>query len=203
MPIAKSEARHTVDLPLVENGFLELLEGKQPDKWVIRNKPFGGEPSVVAELKSACDPTLMTLSATVALTVGCPGGSNDHAVTAYSVKGNVLWQDRWQSRYIWPTFEFAENGSRFAYGSLQLNHSFGTMDPFGEDDVTAQMVGVFDTDTGKLELVKTASPVLSAGHNYALSSDGMKFAILRDGSIEVYDLPPAPTPPSASIAAAK
>ena len=203
MPIAKSEARHTVDLPLVENGFLELLEGKQPDKWVIRNKPFGGEPSVVAELKSACDPTLMTLSATVALAVGCPGGSNDHAVTAYSVKGNVLWQDRWQSRYIWPTFEFAENGSRFAYGSLQLNHSFGTMDPFGEDDVTAQMVGVFDTDTGKLELVKTASPVLSAGHNYALSSDGMKFAILRDGSIEVYDLPPAPTPPSASIAVAK
>jgi hypothetical protein len=31
---------------------------------------------------------------------------------------------------------------------------------------------------------------LSAGQNYALSPDGSRFAILRDGAIEVYDLPP-------------
>lgn len=197
MLVAKSEARHAVDVPLLQNGFLEVLEGSRPDEWVIRDKPFGGQPSMVAGFKSACDPTVTTLSDTVALAVGCIGGSNDRAVTAYSMTGSVLWQDRWQSRYIWPTFEFAENGSRFAYGSLEINHSIGTMDPFGEDDVVAQMVGVFDTDTGKLELVKTASPILSAGHNYTLSADGSRFAILRNDAIEIYDLPPAPAPPAA------
>jgi hypothetical protein len=116
--------------------------------------------------------------------------------------GTILWQDRWQARYIWPTFQFAENGSRFAYSSLEIDHSVGTMDPIGEDDVQAQMVGVFDTATGKLALVKAASPVLSAGHNYALSADGSRFAILREGAIEVYNLPPAPTTDASSMKAA-
>jgi hypothetical protein len=31
---------------------------------------------------------------------------------------------------------------------------------------------------------------LSAGQNFALSADGRRFAILRNGAIEVYDLPP-------------
>jgi hypothetical protein len=201
--IARSEARHAIDLPLVENGFLELIEGKQPDKWVIRAKPFTGDSAILGEVKSACTPTLLTLSDNVALTVGCFGGTSDHAITAFSTKGGILWQDRWAPKYIWPTFEFAENGTRFAYGSLQINHAVGTMDPFSDSDVVAQMVGVFDTETGKLELVKTASPVLSAGHNFALTTDGCRFAILREGAIEVYELPPAVVAPAAAVAAAK
>ncbi len=200
--VAQSEARHAVDLPLLHDSFLEVFEGDRPDRWVIRNKPFTGKPSIVTEIKSACDPTVTTLSDDVALAEACLAGSSDHVVTAYSLKGNVLWQDRWLPRYIWPTFEFAENGSRFAYGSLQINHSVGSLDPFGEDDVMAQMVGVFDTDTGKLNLVKTASPVLSSGHNYALSDDGTRFAILREGAIEVYDLPPVTSAPAPAIAKA-
>ena len=202
--IAKSEASHSVDLPLLEDGFLEVLEGKLPDQWIVMNKSFAGKTSTIAELKSACDPSITALSDTVSLAVSCPGGSSDHTVAAYSVSGALLWQSRWQSRYIWPTFEFAENGSRFAYGSLELNHAIGTMEPFGEDDVTGQPVGVFDTNTGKLNLVKTASPVLSSGHNYALSADGMRFAILREGAIEVYDLPPLePVPVQAAKATKK
>jgi hypothetical protein len=45
--------------------------------------------------------------------------------------------------------------------------------------------------------------VLSAGHNYALNSDGTRFAILREGAIEVYDLPPPAVVPAAAVAAAK
>jgi len=198
--LAESETRHPVDVPLVENGYLNLLEGKDPGKWVMQREVLrGGDPQVIAEVKSSCMPTLMTLSHSVALAVGCPPkGGNDHVVSAISLKGDVLWQDRWKPRYIWPTFDYAEDGSRFAYGSLQINRDIGSMDFFGQEDVVAQMVGVFDTESGKLELTKDASPVLSAGHNYALSSDGRRFAILREGAIEIYDLPPvaATAPPN-------
>jgi len=44
--------------------------------------------------------------------------------------------------------------------------------------------------------VKTATPILSAGQNYALSADGRRFAILREGAIEIYDLPPVSVPES-------
>ena len=51
------------------------------------------------------------------------------------------------------------------------------MDPVDETNIVNQMVGVFDTQTGQLRLVKNATPILSAGQNYALSPDGSRFAI--------------------------
>ena len=194
--LAQTESRTSVDLPLVENGFLSLLEGKDPSKWLIRRQALHGDPQTLTEVKSSCAPVLITVSKEVTLAVGCPPkGGGDHMVNAISLTGQVLWQDRWKQRYVWPTFSHAEDGSRFAFGSLEINRDVGFMDTFGEDDVIAQMVGVFDTKSGKLELAKNATPVLSAGHNYALSSDGRRFAILREGAIEIYDLPPVPIQP--------
>lgn len=202
--LAQSETRSSVDLPLIEDGFLNLIEGKDPGKWVIQKQTLHSDPETLAEFKSSCLPTLFTLSDSVMLAVGCPPkGGNDHLVSALSSTGQVLWQDKWKQRYIWPTFDYAEDGSRFAFGSLELNRDIGFMDYFGADDVVAQLVGVFDTKSGKLELTKDASPVVSAGHNYALSRDGRRFAILREGAIEIYDLPPeALNPVAASPAAA-
>lgn len=200
--LAQSEARTSVALPLVENGYLSVLEGKDPSRWVIRREALHGDPQTLTELKSSCAPELITVSKEVTLALGCPPkGGSDHMVSAISLSGQVLWQDRWKQRYVWPTFSYAQEGSRFAFGSLEINRDISFMDVFGQDDVVAQMVGVFDTKTGKLAMVKDASPVLSAGHNYALSSDGRRFAVLRDGAIEVYDLPavaaePVSTPPS-------
>jgi hypothetical protein len=50
-------------------------------------------------------------------------------------------------------------------------------------------VDVFDTESGKLLMSAPATPVYDAGQNFALSADGKKFAILHDGTIEIYDLP--------------
>jgi hypothetical protein len=197
--LGESESRLPVDLPLIQNGFLNVLEGKSPGEWAIQKEPFRGDPQIIAQFKSSCMPSLMSLSDAVALAVGCPPkGGSDHMVSAISLAGQVLWQDHWKQRYIWPTMDYAEDGSRFAFGSLEINRDLGFMDSFGEEDVTAQMVGVFDTQSGKLQLAKDASPVLSSGHNYALSADGRRFAILRGGAIEIYNLPPVPveTPPA-------
>lgn len=202
--LAQSQSRTSVDLPLVEDGFLNLLEGKDPTQWVIQRQTFHSDPKILApriltQVKSSCAPVLLTVSKEVTLAIGCPPkGGDDHMVSAISLSGQLLWQDRWKKRYIWPTFDYAKDGSRFAFGSLEINRDIGFMDAFGEDDVTAQMVGVFDTRSGKLELAKDASPVLSAGHNYALSADGRRFAILRGGAIELYDLPPVPVDPIAT-----
>jgi hypothetical protein len=38
------------------------------------------------------------------------------------------------------------------------------------------------------------SPILTAGQNVALSPDGTRFAVLRNGAIEIYDLPPVAAP---------
>jgi len=179
-------------VPLLENGLLDVDEGKKAKEWVIVKKLLGNQRATVATVKSSCTPRLVMLSAHVVLSQGCPvhGGNGDEVRAISLDNGEVLWGDYWQAKYIWPHFKLAEDGSRFGYESLEMNRDIGTMDAFGEDDVVGQPVGVFNTKTGDMVLVKDASPVLSAGQNFALSADGRRFAILRNGAIEVYDLPP-------------
>ncbi|HEX3437643.1 MAG TPA: hypothetical protein VHT24_12810 [Pseudacidobacterium sp.] len=191
--IAHAETLNAVDIPMMGEGRLQAVPGNR-DKWIIRYLPFKGEPRELTEIESSCHPSEEAIRSDVALIFACPRSSNDHQVSAVNLEGKTLWQQRWESRYIWPTFQLAQNGSRFAYSSLQVSHPVGIMEPVDETSIVNQMIGVFDTDTGKLQLVKNATPILSAGQNYALSPDGSRFAILRDGVIEIYNLPPVAMP---------
>lgn len=175
-------------IPLLGDGILETDEGKKPKQWAVVKISLDKTKKVIGEVRSECAPQLTTLSDDVALAQDCVAhGGMD--VSALSVQGGILWQARWSSKYLWPHFESSVDGSRFAYESLEMNRDVGSVDYFGEDDVQSEPVGVFDTKTGELVLVESASPILSAGQNFALSADGRRFAILRNGAIEVYDLP--------------
>lgn len=193
--IAESDAQGALLMPLMGDGLLDTLEGTRLGSWVVRQVPFGGKPHILAEVKSPCRPVAESVSTHVALVVGCFLDGSDHAVVAVSDDGRELWQTRWQNRYVWGWFDDAENGSRFVYESIEVNRPIGTFDALYPEDVQAQLAGVYDTDSGRLVLVRDASPVLTAGQNVALSPDGSRFAILRKGAIEVYDLPPVQPPP--------
>jgi hypothetical protein len=192
--LAKAMMRIPKSVPLMEDGVVETLSGDNQKQWVLQKQTVNKVAVKMGRVVSDCAPQVQALSSDVILAVGCPpNGANGNTVTAMKGRGDVLWQDRWGSRYIWPVFEYAENGSRFAYESLEANRDIGEMDSFGDADIVAQPVGVFDTDTGKLVLVENADPILSEGQNFALSADGRRFAILRNGAIEVYGLPPVST----------
>lgn len=191
--LGEAEFLNPARVPLLENGIVDVEEGKKAKEWVIRREMLGKTTAVIGTVRSSCAPQLVTLSADVVLAVSCPvkGGEGGNAVSALSIHGEVLWHDLWESRYVWPKFESAEDGSRFAYESLETSRPMAGFDSPDGENVVSQPVGVFDTRSGKLELVKDATPALSAGQNFALSTDGRRFAILRNGAIEVYDLPPA------------
>jgi hypothetical protein len=195
-PMLATEGQSATLLPLMGDGLLDLLEGKGQGFWVMRDVPFHGDPRIVAQVKSQCQPSARPLSASVALMVGCYGDSDEREVIAVSTAGDgELWRDRWQNRFVWGWFDSAENGSRFVYESVAVSRPISTFDALYPEDVQAQIAGVYDTESGKLVLVRDASPVLTAGQNVALSPDGKRFAILRNGTIEVYDLPPVSVPP--------
>ena len=189
--LGQAEFLNPADVPLVENGLLDVDAGKKRDDWVIKRETLDRSTEVVGTVQSSCTPHLVSLSDDVVLSQNCPKrGGTGTLVTALSLNGKVLWDGIWDSKYVWGLFESSQDGRRFAYESLEMNRQLGSMDAFGESDVIAQVAGVFDTQTGALVLAKDASPILSAGQNFALSADGRRFAILRDGAIEVYDLPP-------------
>lgn len=194
--IAETDAKDAVRIPVLGAGLLETLQGAAPGTWAVRLLPFHGAPHILTEFKTGCRPTPEALSSSVALVVGCYlDGSDDHTIIAVTAEGKELWRTHWLNKYVWGWFTPAENGSRFIYESLVVNRPISAYDALYPEDIQAQLAGVYDTQTGRLVLVKNAYPVLTAGQNVALSQDGMRFAILRDGAIEIYDLPPVEKAP--------
>jgi hypothetical protein len=193
--IAIRDAEEAVRVPMLGDGIADVLEGRQQGSWAVRDVPFTGEPNILAEVKSNCQPTVQPVSASVLLVLGCYQPDADRPVFAISAAGGELWQERWETRYVWGWFTSAENGSRFAYESVQVDRPISVFDALDSEDITQQLVGVYDTESGGLVLVKDATPVLTAGQNVALSPDGKRFAVLRHGAIEIYDLPPVMAPP--------
>ncbi len=194
--IASSQASQAVLVPLTSTGFLFATQDKQLGFWDLQDVPFHGDPRFLGNVRSTCRPSVQPLSSTVVLVSACGQVLDNRPVYGVStVTGKELWQATWQSKYVWGWFDCALNGSRFAYESVETTapvNAFGSS--LDEGELGQQFVGVYDTDTGKLVLVRDATPVLSAGQNVALSPDGLRFAILRHGAIEIYDLPPVESP---------
>ncbi len=185
-----STVSEAITLPLLGSGYLEMEQGKGK-LWKISLKPFGEEPRKLVEVTSNCQPGLQALSEQAFMAQLCIPNTSDYLMQAYDLDGKKMWEQQWEARYVWGSFDYAANGSRFAYESVQLDHAVATLDPVDEHSITGQPVGVFDVADGGLRLVSEADPILSAGLTYALSADGERFAVLRDGAIEVYRLPPA------------
>lgn len=208
---------HASEVPVMDNGFLELLSAT-PQKgkgslWLIREVQFqdlanrADLPATlprtdVLTFQSECTPSLLPLSGSVVLT-GCAGDGADHEMTAINLSGKQLWQQWWQARYTWHTLAYDAGGTRFALGSLMTSQPLIALTQASVSDVERQLIGVFDTDTGKLVLVRDANPIVSAGQNFALSANGRRFAILRNQAIEIYNLPPISKAPQTAKKAAR
>jgi len=188
--VLRAKSLNVTDLPMISEGYIETLSA-QGDHWMLRYKPFQGEPSVITDVASACRPSESQINDQAAVVSICPERGDDHLFQAITLGGKKLWTYRWDSHYIWPTTASSASGRRIAFSTLRVSHPVSSRDPLDETEMQAQRIDVIDVDTGRLELTQYATPVLSAGQNYALSPDGGRFAVLRDNAIEIYDLPPA------------
>ncbi len=182
-----------VVLPVTSTGYVAVRQDKEND-YVVRFVPFHGKPAELGTVASTCTPHETFLNSKALMIESCGPDSDDVYLDTWSTDGGKLWRGRRDGRAVWPTFALAQNGSRFAVGLLQSTHPINVAESLDDQDVKQQLVQVFDTETGKLLLSTNASPILSAGQNFALSPKGDRLAVLRNGAIEIYDVPSTPAP---------
>ncbi len=179
-----------VKVPLTSNGYVGVKHG-QGDDFVIRFMPFQGDPVVLGKVASTCTPHETFLNQNALVIESCGPKSTDIFLDVWTTAGKKLWSGRRDGRLVWPTYAQASTGERFAEGLLQVTHTINLADSLNDEDVRGQLVQVFDTATGTLLMSTNATPVLSAGDNFALSADGAELAVLREGAIEVFKVPSA------------
>lgn len=188
--IASQKIPEPIELPVTGKGYLGV-EPEGARQFKITYHPFHGDPAELGIVNSTCNPGEKFLNERVFVIESCGPDSPDILLDAWAVDGRKLWRGRRDSHAVWPRFAFSENGSRYAVGLLRISRSLDENTSLSEEDVKEQIVQVIDSDTGSVLLTTTASPIQSAGQNFALSPDGKLLAVLADGDIKIFDVPAA------------
>jgi hypothetical protein len=198
-----SHTNGSVHLPVDENGYYETLRGGD-SKWLVAFEYFTGQSRPIGLVESDCDPNLDALASGIVLVSSCLGNGARH-LTAFARDREKeharLWDFYLPPTKVWPQWATSGDGMRFARSTLEVSHPVGIYSPLDDADVRGQSVQVYDLATGAVQLTAPLSPVLDGGGNFALSPSGRRLAVLNDGAIQVFELPPvAPLPPVQSAA---
>ncbi len=201
-------ALHTqlpVHVPITSNGYVTVSKDKGPgeDEFQIRFVPFAGQPVVLGKVASTCTPHETFLNQKALVIESCGPKSPDTFLDVWTTEGKKLWSGRREGHLVWPTFAYSQTGDQFAVGLLRVNHYIDLADSLTDEDVREQVVEVFNAASGALLMATNASPILTAGENFALSDDGAKLAVLREGAIEIYKVPAAPAQGKPELVAAR
>lgn len=179
--------RQSLRLPVSSDGYIEVLRGRGLD-WQLNLNQFNGSVLTAAHLQSTCTPGPEFLTRSLLVSSFC-GISGERRLAGLSTSGQTLWIDEMAPTSIWPQMVHSANGARLAQISLITQRPLAANAPFGPEDVRGQMVRVLDAATGAPVFSISASPVLDVAGNVALSPSGRRLAVLRNGALEVYDLP--------------
>jgi hypothetical protein len=148
-------------------------------------------------VESACSPAFNFVSQQELLATLCDK-SGGRKLAAIATNGHHLWENATAGQPVWPLLVMAPNGSRLARETLVASHPISALAPLDGEDVKGQLVEVLNAADGQLALKVTASPVLDAGGNVAISPSGRRVAVLNAGAIQVFELPEPPSLPDAA-----
>lgn len=181
-----SRVHSVVQLPISPDGYVEVLPASGHE-WVLNLNYFTGGNKVLARLDSTCQPPLIFVARNevVANTCSAQGGRK---LVAVSTEGHRFWDAPSPPTQVWPLLITAADGSRLARETLTVSHAVDVFSPLSFDDVTGQMVEVYDAVAGRRLLLAPADPVLDGGGNVGISPSGRRVAVLNAGAIQVYDL---------------
>ena len=201
------------DLTATSTGYADLVH--KNDIWLLRFGPVQKHRHNLARVRSQTEPNVLYSSNNSLLIGRCPAPNCDYSVTAFTLNGRRLWQQRWPRYRFFPMIARNADSSRFAVGSLQLNANTPATAGVQADqedalqpelsqlDVFRQNLQVFDTASGDPLLSMTITPAMMPGHNYAISPSGRHVAVLQNASLELYDLPPSSDEEQTKFAALK
>ena len=179
---------HTgVVLPNDSTGYVSAVD-QGGGRWAFDFHEYSGKTHELALFDSSCAPLATLVSPSEFVALACHGGTDRQLLAAFNLAGDEMWQQQFYRTYAFPVFAYAESVGRFALSRMITNISTAAAS-LGPEQIDAQTITVYQIDSGKQLLNVDVTPVAKSGGNFALSEDGLRLAVLRDGVLEIYPLP--------------
>lgn len=181
-------SKRAANIESTSSGFASaVFGGVTSPVWLVRFGPSEQERVNIARVRTALVPDVLYLNNNTLLIGRNSTRSAGYSVSAFTVTGNLLWRQHWNTHRYYPALARSEDGSRFAITTLR---SVDTPTPGREFEGLEQQIEVFDTATGTPVISTIAFPVVTHGQNFSLSPDGLSLALLKGTKLEFYDLHP-------------
>ncbi len=193
-----SHTEGVIHLPLSENGYYQIQRSEGLN-WMVSYSDLQGQGMPYWQVESVCMPPLDPVAPGLVLATPCGDDGSRALVMLSRATKSVLWHVDIPATSVWPVLARSASGLRIARATLELSQPVTAGNPIDPEDIRGQKVAVYNTADGVMEFVVDADPPLDAGGNFALSPSARRVAVLRQGSLQVFDLPappPLPQPPT-------
>lgn len=175
-------------LPIDGDGYLWARPVGSAD-WAVAFDGFGGKTVELGKVVSSCRPRLQMTSRSEFVALTCLGSDDHIKLASYGLDGHETWEEV-VGDVGTPTFAFAPTAARFAMSHIHVDVVMPTPGSTAAAPVPTQEVRVYQNASGEQLLRAECRPVFKTEENFDLSPDGMTAAVVRDGVIAVYKLPP-------------
>ncbi|MBB5345608.1 hypothetical protein HDF10_003602 [Edaphobacter lichenicola] len=188
-PAGAVRSRGAGSIPVSVAGYLSTVDqGHQ--HYAFDFHSYAGKVDELSPFDSTCPPFPLFVSHSEFIVFGCRTGHTISAVGGFNMRGQEMWEQGLFGDFIAPSLVYAPSSGRFALSRVLLHSSAVADQPISADEISAQTVVVYQTDSGKQILRADCTPVERAGQNFALAPDGLSLALIHADAIEIYRLPP-------------
>jgi hypothetical protein len=138
---------------------------------------------------TSCLPRAYFLSSSEFVAFGCRSSEDKPEFSEFDLRGQQAWISNAPGTIFAPYIDPAPRAGRFAYSHVTITGTYFDPENVTAEELGAQEVTVYQNHDGRSLLKVQTTPVQRAGQNFDLSADGLQLAIVRDGKIEIYNLP--------------
>jgi hypothetical protein len=177
-----------INLPATGDGYLDM-KPESAHTWDLDFVSHAGKRMELSAYETTCSPRPYFVSRSEFVAFGCRGADDKPELSYFNLRGDEPWLSALGGPQVSPVVVAAPQAGRFAVSRTLVSASAFDLESLTSDDLTSQEITVMQNHDGRQLLKVQASPIQRAGQNFDLSPEGLHFAVVRNGNIEVYPLP--------------
>ncbi|MGI4755844.1 MAG: hypothetical protein ACRYGF_03235 [Janthinobacterium lividum] len=158
--------------------------------WGFDFHTYAGKNIELAGFTSTCRPSSIFVSDAEFFAYGCRGSEDRRLMGGFNLLAEAKWVFTLDDSPLWLGISSSPSAGRFAVRNTLTTSPAQDGDRLGANDIRAQEIRVYSSREGVELLRVVCSPAQRPGGNFALSSDGLKLAVLHGPMLEIYNLPP-------------
>ena len=181
-------ARNFIRVPATSEGFLDILQ-ESNETWLFDFQSHAGKRLQLSPFDTTCAPSPYFVSRTEFVALGCRGSETHLMLSGFNLRGEQPWIQVLSGNQIAPMVITAPDAGRFAFSRVLVAASYYDIQNLVPEELSGQEIQVIQHYDGRILLKVMASPIQRTGQNFDLSENGLSFAVIRNGNLDVFHLP--------------